>query len=167
MKFAKFLTVALLLALFMGGIVKAQDTTHTGLVSHDVGYSITTSFTKDSTQATVTNWFDGTSFNDKYIYLSHTYTDLFFGRSAGNDTIRCILQAKDAAGNIFNSDTIGTGSEGSEKLVSSGTSAQYLVTPKKYGVAYRLYYEAVVTGTHKNGRGTYVGALTFINKDTQ
>lgn len=164
MKFIKLLVVTLLLTLLIGGTTKAQDTTFTGIVTHDVGYSVTMSFYKDSTQSTVTNWFDITSMHDKYIYLSHTFTDRYFGLAANSDTVRCIIQVQDAKLNIFNADTIGTGSAGAEILVSTGTPAQYLTTLLKYGVKARLIFENVVTGTHKNGWGLYNGSLTFIPK---
>lgn len=154
------LSVLLLFCVFaLAPQLHAQDTTHFGSTGHDVGVSKTVSFTKDSTKATVTNWIDFTTWENKNIYLSYTFTDTDFGRSAGNDTMRCIVQGKDAAGNILNLDTVGNGSEGAEKIISTGTAAQYTVTLKKFMPLIRLYYEAVNTAAYKNGRGHYVGAL--------
>lgn len=162
MKFAKLLFIMLFLSVVTIGMnaqLHAQDTTFFGSTGHDVGVSKTLDFRKDSTQATVTNWIDATSFNDKNIYLSHTYSDLYFGRTTGNDTMRCIVQGQDAAGNIFNLDTVGTGSEGSEKLISTETATQYLVSLKKFTSKIRLYFANLNTAAYKNGRGRYVGAL--------
>ena len=161
--FSIFLLLLLQLQLFPPD-VKAQDTTYFSAVSHDVGVSKTVSFTKDSTKATVTNWMDFTSYENKYVYLSNTFLDSSYGRSAGNDTLRCIVQGKDDAGNILNIDTVGSGSSGAEIIVSAGTPAQYLITPKNHLPLLRLYYEAVRTYGAKNGRGHYAGSLYGIPK---
>jgi hypothetical protein len=154
------LSVLLLFCVFaLAPQLHAQDTTFFGSTGHDVGVSKTVSFTKDSTKATVTNWIDFTSFENRYVYLTHTLTDTDYGRSAGNDTSRCIIQGKDANGNISNIDTVGTGSAGSEIIVSSGVTAQYLITQNKHFPFIRLYYEAVRTYSAKNGRYHYVGSL--------
>jgi hypothetical protein len=139
------------------------DTTY--LASENTnGYSLIFNFTKDSTGNTVTDWFDFYSWSNKNVYFTHTFTDLDYGRSAGNDTTRCILQVQDVAGNILNSDTIGTGSEGSEKLISWGTTYQYVVSPKAYGPKARLVFINLVTGTHVNGRGHELGTLYMTPK---
>lgn len=142
----------------------AQDTSSTVIVEHDIGYSRSFDFTKDSTQATVTDWFDLTEFNTSSSvsgYVTVVYVDTSYGRSAGNDTVRCIVQGKDAANNIINCDTVGSGNEGSEKLISTGSVAQYTFTPKKHTPLVRFYFEAVNSGGNVNGRGRIKGSLFF------
>lgn len=137
----------------------AQDTVFYAPAGSGDNYAVTVSFEKDSTQSTVTDWFPFTELQQKYLYYTHNFSNSDFGYSAGNDTIRCILQVKNEQNLIVDSDTIGTGNEGSEKIVSSGVTTQYTVTPKTFGKEARFVYENVVTGTHKNGWGSEVGTL--------
>lgn len=157
----------LLFAVSFGAVVApppvhAQDTVFYAPVGSGDAYSVTVNFQKDSTQKTVTDWFPFTELQQKNLYYTHKFTNTSYGYSVNNDTIRCILQVKDNNNLIVDSDTIGTGSAGSEIMISSGTATQYSVTPKKFGVEARLVYENVVTGTHKNGWGTELGDLTGV-----
>jgi hypothetical protein len=151
LKTTKIFLLSLLLIVFAFSFavpdkVQAQDTTYYSTTSHDVGRSIKVNFTQDSisTSTTVSDWFDVTGAKTMDVYVSTKLTNTDYGYSAGNDSLKYIIQGQDANDNIMDIDTSGV-------LVSSGLLTQTKTTPSGQFPKWRFKFIHFVTGTHKNG----------------
>ena len=138
------------------------DTTATSSVSHASGRSVTVDFTMDSvsTNYTVTNWLDMTESKDKDIYFSLEYSDLTFGRSVNNDSMKVVVQSMEKVGTteiVMDADT-------SAVITSSGVGQQYKITPSAYMPYWRLKFINFNTGGAKNGYGSVKGGMYAVPK---
>ena len=156
MKLSKFLFAALLLMVLMFPYQSnAQDTVTTSSVSHTVGRSTTFTATIDSstTISTRTNWIDMTAAKEVDVYLNVTFTDLTFGRSANNDTVKVRILGKDALDNEKSHiDTTAI-------IVSTGVLQQFLLSPSMYLPYWSFEIINFNTGGAKNGNGAFEASL--------
>lgn len=139
-----------------------------------VNYGFTS--TLDSTQSNYTTpWQDWTLLDGQTTYFTYSLLQSHYGYIAGNDTIQVILQGSNGHGIVFNLDTLGAGSAGSEIIVSgitlSGNAGQVTISPVKYMPLVRLYVARKNTGGNVNGQSAifygsfYAKAIdTYIDK---
>ena len=156
MKLTRFLFAALILMVLMFPYQSnAQDTVQTSSVPHTVGRSTTFTATLDSAQtvAGVVDFIDMTATKEVDVYLNATFTDLTFGRSANNDTVKVRIIGKDALDNEKRYiDTTAI-------IVSTGVLQQFLLSPSMNLPYWSIEIINFNTGGAKNGNGEFKGTL--------
>jgi ABC-type amino acid transport substrate-binding protein len=156
MKFSKFLLAALLLVFICAPqFIKAQDTATTSNVSHTVGRSTVFTVTLDSAQTVAgrVGWIDITATKEVDVYLNVKFTDLTFGRSANNDTVKVRIIGRDAYSSPFSYvDTTAI-------IVSTGVLQQFKLSPTTFLPEWMIEIINFNTGSAKNGNGEFKASL--------